>query len=87
MNRDAILQAARDAGIAGPKSRVGDDFMVHWGSLERFAESMRSATKEEDARICSDWSKEHAKHDGCTYANCDYVAAAIDCADAIRASK
>ena len=41
--------------------------------------------REACAKVCDEWVKDHAKADGCTYADCDFVAAATDCAKAIRA--
>ena len=41
--------------------------------------------REACAKVCEAWVKDHAKADNCTYADCDFVAAAIDCATAIRA--
>lgn len=46
------------------------------------AEAMREACAAE----CDRWASNHAAAtEECTYANCDFVAAATDCRDAIRA--
>lgn len=76
MNRDQIIQIARDAGayecfIGMIGSQDVGAIRVEW--LESFAAAIRAATKEEDAQICDDlWQ------DDCT---------AMDCRNAIRASK
>jgi hypothetical protein len=44
-----------------------------------------SAEREACARACEAWAADHAQADGCQYEDCDFVAAAIDCAAAIRA--
>lgn len=47
--------------------------------------------REECARVCEAWAKDHAEAasspgDECDYNNCDFMAAAEDCAAAIDAS-
>ena len=41
--------------------------------------------RERCAKVCIEWADAHAKNTGgCSYENCDFVAAATDCSDAIR---
>jgi len=80
MNREDVLRMAREAGLTDPD--LGD-WMTDYGhsevAIKKFAAAIRSATKEEDAGICEQeatFSGEGKKD-----------AAALNCADAIRASK
>ena len=51
-------------------------------------EAAVAAERERCAKVCIEWADSHAKDTGeCTYGNCDFVAAATDCADAIRKGK
>ena len=44
-----------------------------------------AAERKRCAKVCIEWADAHANATGtCTYENCDFVAAAMDCADAIR---
>ena len=54
-------------------------------SLIQFFQMATAHEREACAKVCEAWVKDHAKTDNCTYADCDFVAAAIDCAEAIRA--
>ena len=61
-----------------------------WGlsERERLFLAWQAATteaRERCAKVCIEWADAHAKDTGiCTYENCDFVAAAMDCANAIR---
>lgn len=50
MNREHIVQMARDAGLL-PRWAIA---FTDAEKVERFAAAIRAATKEEDAKIC-DW--------------------------------
>jgi hypothetical protein len=50
--------------------------------LEAWNKALEMAKKK-----CIDWAADHAKHDGCNYVNCDYFAAATDCAEEILSLK
>jgi hypothetical protein len=50
VSRDDVIRMAREAGIAGPNSRIGDDFIVYWGTLELFANLIASHVAEECAQ-------------------------------------
>lgn len=71
MDKEQIIQMARDAGI-----NVSQGYLLRFAGveddLERFAAAIRAATKEEDAKICED--KENGWSD-------------MVCAQAIRDSK
>ena len=48
-------------------------------------EAAVAAERERCAKVCLEWADAHAKDtDECNYENCDFMAAAMDCADAIR---
>jgi hypothetical protein len=53
--------------------------------LKELEWQIRESEREACAKVCDEWVKDHAKTDNCTYADCDFVAAATDCAKAIRA--
>lgn len=86
MNREQIIQMAREAGIITRFAKMGAG-SVFWtegvdgivaDQLYQFAANIRAATKEEDAKICDD-----RKIDGqLVHSN-----AVMNCAAAIRASK
>ena len=48
MNREQIIQMAREAGIAKAN---GDSALFWYPEIERFAAAIIAATKEEDAKI------------------------------------
>lgn len=73
MNREQIIQMARHAGIFVPNEL--ETVATDKTGLERFAAAVRAATKEEDAKICDDAAADW------------YSVIALDCAEAIRASK
>lgn len=77
--------------IASPHSKnlypVGTVRYAHANGMAAF-EAWQAATlaeRERCAKVCETWAKGHAKADGCTYSDCHFVAAAQDCAAAIRA--
>lgn len=84
-------------GAAGGHEMTDKAFEDWWRLLkpaecdeveEHFRECWQAATlaeRERCAKVCETWAKGHAKADGCTYSDCDFVAAAQDCAAAIRA--
>lgn len=90
MKREQIIQMARDAGLGSslmPFEAIdcnggvwmdGDHNYIE--ELERFAFAIRSAVKDEDAKICEQ-EPERQRGDGVW--SCDQKA----CAEAIRASK
>ena len=56
-----------------------------WDAMHRAWQAATAAERERCAKVCLEWADAHAKDTGiCTYGNCDFVAAAMDCADAIR---
>lgn len=59
MNRDDLIRMAREASIAGPNSRIGDDFIVYWGTLENFAHLIASHVAEECAERCDFEAESH----------------------------
>lgn len=75
MNREQIIQMARDAGMAVGFGAHEDDEVACFSLalLERFAAAILAATKEEDAKICEEYVGP--------------LAPALHCAVAIRASK
>lgn len=48
-------------------------------------EAIRDAALEEAAKACEKWRDDHSCFDTCTYTDCDFNAAATDCAAVIRA--
>lgn len=85
MTRDDIIRMAKestapewwDEGMG--RFHMGMDFVA-------FAALVAAAEREECAKVCESWSEGHAKDaGGCTYESCDFVCAATDCAEAIRA--
>lgn len=90
MTTDDILRIAREADPFGDDGRLVSLAMLTPGTLERFAALVAAAEREGCAKVCEAWAKDHATAasspgDECTYENCDFVAAASDCAAAIRA--
>ena len=90
MNTDDILRIAREAGA----ELYADTLLVNGKDahdfIKRFAALVAAFEREECAKVCEAWAKDHATAasspgDECTYENCDFVAAASDCAAAIRA--
>lgn len=70
MTRDDIIRIAAECGMPVDIGSV----IVSYRNLERFA-----------AKVLEAWAQDHAKGAGdCTYESCDFVCAAIDCAEAIR---
>lgn len=58
MTPEQIIQMARDAGIDEWWDSGGDWRETFDEVLERFASAIRAATKEEDAKICDESTKE-----------------------------
>lgn len=56
MNREQIIQMARDAGffVDGSIIRDGEGYNDQTEIVNRFAAAIRAATKEEDAKICEE---------------------------------
>lgn len=73
MTKDQIRELLLELGA--PKGRVQDCVLIPEDVLERFAAAIRSATKEEDARICDDLEMRNTR------------SGPADCGAAIRASK
>lgn len=85
MNREKIIQMARDAGL----EEMWDLTPLFTGKLERFAAAIRAATKEEDAKICSDIA-DHAAQTAYKSNSAEWMGRAAEvsrCISAIRASK
>ena len=82
MNRETIIQMARENGIAIGFDMAHEDEVACFSLvlLERFAAAIHAATKEEDARICEDSQKGDARKQS-------RYETARKIADAIRASK
>lgn len=76
MNKDQIIQMAREAGL------IHETHEGNW-HLEQFAKLIRAATKEEDAKICDKYA--YALDNG----NNTYMRSheAFEIAQHIRASK
>lgn len=80
MNREDVLRMARQAGFyLLPESEAISDVITVQRTLD-FAAAIRSATKEEDARICEEQSKRW-------HADQRDVYVTHECVAAIRASK
>jgi len=83
MTKEDLIAMARQAG-AFPELSTTSEKDVDF--LRRFASLVSARTREECAKVCDAWSAKHASDSGgCTYNDCDFVAAAHDCAAAIRA--
>ena len=93
MTPDDILRMAIEAGAEeyGPLTRNWTFKQHHLERFFRLAYAAGAAAeREECAKVCEAWAKDHAEAasspgDECDYTNCDLVAAAEDCAAAIRA--
>ncbi len=83
MDKEQIIQMARDAGI-----NVSQGYLLRFAGveddLERFAAAIRAATKEEDAKICESESLTYTIGTG---EECGWEMAIKECASSIRASK
>ena len=62
-----------------------EETLLQYGDARDQAGYLRGL--EDAKRVCLNWSERHAIHDGCTYEDCDFVAAAVDCAAAIEKLK
>ena len=88
MNKEQIIQMARDAGLEIDESGDIDGKQIWYfvfDDLERFAAAIRAATKEEDAKICEEIGKPN-----CMQSIAESILAegvSSECASAIRASK
>ena len=87
MDKERIIQIARDAGLEIDESGDIDDKQIWYfvfDDLERFAAAIRAATKEEDAKICESESFTYTIGTG---EECGWEMAIKECASSIRASK
>lgn len=85
MNREAIIQAAIDADAAKQTHLSGVlTYLFTEHDLVKFAEIIRSATKEEDAMICNGLQWEGNED---AYLQSAWEVGTLDCAEAIRGSK
>lgn len=89
MDKEQIIQMARDAGIDQEYPYIPVEYKEAWFSctideLERFAAAIRAATKEEDAKICESESLTYTIG---TDEECGWEMAVKECASSIRASK
>lgn len=77
MDHDEIIAMAKAEGLS---------FVPEANSpLVRIVQKAVQAEREACAQVCDAWIADHAKADACTYSDCDFVAAATDCAANIRA--
>ena len=85
MTRDQIIAWAKQSGAVLELSTTpAKDFAF----LSRFASLVAAHEREECAKVCEEWATGHAADTGeCAYEDCDFMAAAIDCAGLIRARK
>ena len=88
MTRDDIIRMAREGKsvveqVHAYVSANNTDFTSE--SMAAMVKDFIAAEREACAKVCDEWVKDHAKTDDCTYADCDFVAAATDYAKAIRA--
>ena len=64
MNRDDIIKFARDAGITMEDENTGE-YSAFDQELERFAELVAAAEREECAKVCDGRKQEGLSMDGC----------------------
>lgn len=85
MNREQIIQMAREAGFETLPTTKEREFICDIADLERLVAAIRLATKEEDAKIC----EEELVDEKSTGSSEDvaYNYAILHAAKAIRASK
>lgn len=79
MDKEQIIQMARDAGAYVYAETICLDGKDIHDFVERFAAAIRAVTKEEDAKICE--NEYHRSGEDLEYGGC------MVAADAIRASK
>jgi hypothetical protein len=79
MSTEAVAKWMIDRGYATGHGDTIEEL------LKELEWQIRENEREACAKVCEAWVKDHAKTDNCTYADCDFVAAATDCAAAIRA--
>ena len=88
---DRITELALQAGAArfypDRQAATPDSYLVGQEFLQRFAELVRNDVLDAAAGECQKWIDEHAAADDCTYNDCDFVAAATDCMNAILGMK
>ena len=64
MNRDEIIRMAREAGITMEDENTGE-YSAFDQELERFAELVAAAEREECAKVCDGRKQEGLSMDGC----------------------